>query len=392
MSFTEEEIRNYINVYQTTLFDNCFPFWLKYGWDREKGGIITSLDRDGNIIDTDKGVWQQGRFAWTMGYAYNTLEKRIEWLDALESTLDFITRYCIDRDGRLFFQVTREGLPIRKRRYCFSEVFASLGYGEHYRATGNEESARMARRLFEVYRDHICYPPKFYPTRPMKTLSQPMIYLNLCQRLRNSIGLENANAEIDRTILEIERDFIKDDLRCCLETVGINGEIIDHFDGRLLNPGHSIEGSWFIMFEGELRNKPEYIDLGCRMLDYAWERGWDEEYGGIFYYRDVYNKPVAEYWQDAKHWWPHNETLIAMLLAWYLTRNEKYAERYRKIHNYTYNLFPDRPGLDWFGYFNRDGRIMTDLKGNMYKGCFHVPRQQMVCLDIAKKILKTFEV
>ncbi|VTQ06987.1 Uncharacterised protein [Sphingobacterium daejeonense] len=31
-----------------------------------------------------------------------------------------------------------------------------------------------------------------------------------------------------------------------------------------------------------------------------WERGWDEEHGGILYFRDVYNKPVQEYWQDMK--------------------------------------------------------------------------------------------
>jgi N-acylglucosamine 2-epimerase len=61
------------------------------------------------------------------------------------------------------------------------------------------------------------------------------------------------------------------------------------------------------------------------MLDYMWERGWDKEHGGILYFRDVYNKPVQEYWQDMKFWWPHNETIIATLLAYLLTGNEKYA-------------------------------------------------------------------
>ena len=44
-----------------------------------------------------------------------------------------------------------------------------------------------------------------------------------------------------------------------------------------------------------------------------WERGWDEEYGGMFYFRDLRGLPVQEYWHDMKFWWPHNEAIIARL-------------------------------------------------------------------------------
>ena len=386
----KEELVRLRDLYRQTLLRDCLPFWLKYGWDRNEGGIITSLDRNGNVIDSDKGVWQQGRFAWTLGYAYNNLEKNPLWLEAMESTLSFISRNCIDQDGRLFFQVTQQGAPIRKRRYCFSEAFASMAYGEHYKAVGCEESARMAKQLYQVYDNHIVYPPKNYATRPMKSLGHFVIQINLCQRLRDCLSMDCLTDDIDHCIDEIKRDFIKDEYKCCMESVGLNGEILDHFDGRLLNPGHTIEGSWFIMEEGYRRNRPDYIELGLRMLDYGWSLGWDEEYGGIIYYRDVYNKPIAEYWADEKFWWPQNEALIATLMAWFLTHDEKYANMYRKIHEYTYRLFPDREGMDWFGYFSRDGHRVTDLKGNIYKGCFHMPRQQMVCLEIVEKALSDF--
>jgi N-acylglucosamine 2-epimerase len=57
-----------------------------------------------------------------------------------------------------------------------------------------------------------------------------------------------------------------------------------------------------------------------------WERGRDKEYGGILYFREVYSRPVQEYWQDMKFRWPHNEVIIATLLAYILTGNEKYAQ------------------------------------------------------------------
>ena len=74
------------------------------------------------------------------------------------------------------------------------------------------------------------------------------------------------------------------------------------------------------------RSDAALIDLGCRMLDWMWKRGWDEQYGGMLYFVDVHGLPVQEYWHDMKFWWPHNETIIATLLAWKLTGEVKYAE------------------------------------------------------------------
>ncbi len=73
------------------------------------------------------------------------------------------------------------------------------------------------------------------------------------QELRDSIGLAGADAWIDRGIEMIRRDHIKEDLRCVMETVAPDGAVIDHFDGRTLNPGHAIEAAWFILAEAEHR-------------------------------------------------------------------------------------------------------------------------------------------
>ena len=76
----------------------------------------------------------------------------------------------------------------------------------------------------------------------------------------------------------------------------------------------------------------------------------DREYGGVLYYRDVKNLPIQEYWQDMKFWWPHNEAIIATLLAYQITGDEKYAK--------------------WH-------QISVPLKGNFWKGPFHLPRMQL---------------
>ncbi len=164
-----------------------------------------------------------------------------------------------------------------------------------------------------------------------------------------------------------------------MEAVAPNGEIVDHCDGRLLNPGHAIEGAWFIMEEGRHRGDADLIRLGCDMLDWMWARGWDKACGGLFYFRDLFDKPVQEYWHDMKFWWPHDETIIATLLAYELTGDEKYARWHQQIHDWSHRHFADPDHGEWFGYLHRDGRPSTTPQGNLWKSFFHHPRVQWLC-------------
>jgi N-acylglucosamine 2-epimerase len=385
---SNERLKKLDQVYRDGLLCDVVPFWLEHGFDKEYGGIMTGLDRQGRLIDTDKGVWQQGRFAWTLGFLANKVEARPEWVHAAKRTLEFVRKYCYDpADGRMYFHMTRRGDPIRKRRYAFSESFMCIACGEYARLTQSDEYAELARKTYKVYGDHVDFPPKFTDIRPARGLGHPMINIVTCQRLRESIGYEEANDRIDQAIADIKKYHMKPDLRCVMETVSPEGEIIDHINERTLNPGHAIEGAWFIMNEGKMRGRPDYIRMGLDMLDWSWERGWDKEYGGIIYYRDVYNHPVSEYWQDMKFWWPQNETLIATLLAYQLTGDEKYAKMHTLAHDWTYAHFPDKEFGDWFGYLARDGRVCSDIKGNLYKGCFHVPRMQYECWKLCEELL-----
>ena len=110
-------------LFKDELLNSCIPFWLKNGIDKENGGLINCLDRKGEIYSDDKSVWMQGRCGWMFSYIYNNIEKKQEYLDFAKSCIDFATNHCIDSDGRMFFTVTRDGRPLRKRRYWFSETF-----------------------------------------------------------------------------------------------------------------------------------------------------------------------------------------------------------------------------------------------------------------------------
>ena len=374
-------------VYRDGLLEDTLPFWIPRCVDRDHGGFMMSMDRAGNIIDTDKGIWQQCRFTWLLAKLYNELERRDEWLELARLGASFLDSFAFDpSDGRMWFHLTRDGRPIRKRRYAFSECFASIAYGQLAKASGEARYAERAKRSFQTFIEHNLHPkntpPKFTDTRPTRAIGFPMMMIATAQELRASIDLESANKWIDRGIDTIRTYHLHPEIECVMETVGLEGERIDHIDERTLNPGHAIECAWFILWEGKVRGDASLIELGCRMLDWMWLRGWDREYGGLLYFTDVDGHPVQEYWQDMKFWWPHNEAIIATLLAFQLTDDAKYEQWHRLVHDWSYAHFPDREHGEWFGYLDRTGRVTSTLKGGLWKGPFHLPRMQWMCTKI----------
>lgn len=392
-----KELRDF---YASKLFDECLPFWLNNAVDHEYGGFMTALDRDGTVVDTDKSVWHQGRFTWLLGElandsAFSDRPGRKTWTDTARFGGDFLRKSCFDTaDGRMWFHVDRQGYPIRKRRYAFSESFAAIAFGELAQHDQNEEYRTLALQCFDRFLNHdqrADVEPKFTQHRPMQSLGAPMISIVTSQELRSSLEWNPADAVIEEAIGTIEKYFVKPELECVMENVSPSGELVDHFDGRTLNPGHAIEASWFIMEEGRIRQKQSWIDLGCQMFDWMFAKGWDAEYGGLLYFVDVKGLPVQEYWHDMKFWWPHNEALIAALLAYECKRDEKYLEIHQMIHDWCYQHFQDDEFGEWFGYLHRDGRRSVTLKGNLWKGPFHYPRMLLTCIRILDRLLKANE-
>jgi N-acylglucosamine 2-epimerase len=391
---SDEGVRGLSQLYLDGLINDVVPFWFPRSVDEVHGGFMFARDRDGTLLDTDKGIWQQGRAAWLLATLYNEVEPRPEWLQWARHGIDFLHKHGFDDDGRMFFMVSQEGRPLRKRRYIFSETFMIVALAAYARAAHDpasmDEAVALYQRVLDNLRGPGILPPKWDPeTRPMKGLAIPMILMITAQVLRrNGADPVLTSRWIDDCIDEVRRDFMHPELNAVLETVGANGEFLDHFDGRTLNPGHSIEAAWFILAEAKQRNDPDLAQTGLQILDWMWELGWDKQYGGITYFVDVLGKPVQEYWHDMKFWWPQNEAIIATLLAWQLTGNEKYARWHQMIHDWTYALMPDPEHGEWFGYFHRDGRLSSTLKGNMWKTAFHIPRMQLICWQLCEELLR----
>lgn len=387
----KDYLKTWAESYKKDLTENIMPFWMKHGLDRKNGGVYTCVDRDGTLMDTTKSVWFQGRFGFVAALAYNNIEQNPEWLAASKSCIDFIEAHCADADGHMYFEVTAEGVPLRKRRYVFSECFAAIAMSEYAIASGDHSYAVKALELFKRIQYFLNTPgflePKYLPTLQARGHSITMILINTVSRIRAAIADPVLEKQIDDSIAALRKWFIHPEFKALLEMVGMNGEFIDTCNGRVINPGHCIETSWFLLEEARHRNwDKDLTATALQILDWSWQWGWDKEYGGMINFRDCRNFPAQDYSQDMKFWWPQTESIIATLYAYLATHDEKYLQMHKQISDWTYAHFPDHEFGEWYGYLHRDGTVAQPAKGNLFKGPFHIPRMMiygnMLCKDL----------
>ena len=370
--------------YFDQLTENIIPFWLQNSKDEKHGGYFTCLDRQGKVFDTDKFIWLQARQVWCFSMLCNQVEKKQEWLSFARHGADFLTKYGRDNDGNWYFSLTREGKPLVQPYNIFSDCFATMAFAQLYKATGEKEYADIALRTFNNILVRQDNPKgkylKTYPgTRPLQGFSLPMILSNLVLEIEDMLDPRLVDSTIDGAIHAVTEIFYQPDLGLILENVTPEGKFSDSFEGRLLNPGHAIEGMWFIMDLAARNDNQKLmrkaVDIALNTLEY----GWDKKHDGIFYFLDVKGHPPQQLEWDQKLWWVHMETLVTLLKGYLYTGENRCLAWFERVHEYSWKHFADPEHGEWYGYLNRQGEVLLPLKGGKWKGCFHVPRGFYQC-------------
>lgn len=374
----------YIAQYRDSLLKDVVPFWMKHSIDREFGGFLTCLDREGQVFDTDKFVWLQCREVWCFAMLYNQVEPNAEWLDAAVQGAEFLRKYGRDGQGNWYFSLTQEGEPLIQPYNIFSDCFATMAFGQLFRATGNQDYADIAvstfrRILSRQDNPKGAYNKAFPGTRPLISFALPMILCNLVLEIEHLLEPELVERVIDEGIHAVMDVFYQPDRGLILENVNPDGSFSDSFEGRTVNPGHGLEAMWFVMDLAARRGDTALIERARNLTLSILEYGWDEKFGGIFYFLDIDGHPPLQLEWDQKLWWVHVETLVSLLKGYLHTGDKRCMDWFEKVHAYTFAHFPDPENGEWFGYLNRQGEPLLTLKGGKWKGCFHIPRALYQC-------------
>ena len=373
------DLRELGQVYRDELLQNVIPFWQEHSRDPEYGGYLTCLDRNGTVFDTEKYIWMQARQVWTFSMLYNRIERRTEWLALAEHGATFLSRYGRDDTGAWYYALDRQGHPLMQPFSIFSDCFAAMAFSEYARASGDSDAKRIAAESYQGFLERQSSPKGRYSkagpgARPLMGLSLRMIHLNMLLEMSwqmdDAVVEERGRQCLDEVMsrfLDVERNIL-------FENVALDGSHPDCPEGRMINPGHGIEVLWMAIAMAERVGQKETVSKAIDVMISTLEYGWDHQYGGIIYRRDSLNKPLYQIEWDQKMWWSHAEAIAALGMACAISGRDDCREWLERMHQYVWSHYVDHEAGEWFGYLNRQGDRLLDLKGGRWKGCFHVPR------------------
>lgn len=384
---TASSLKPYAEKYRRNLVESVIPFWMRHSLDREHGGYFTCLDRDGTVYDDRKYLWLQGRAVWMFSRLYNELEARPEFLEAARLGVEFLRPRAYDAQGRVYFSLTRDGRPHLYQRKPYAAVFYQMGLFEYARATGDASCLAESVELFWKIVGWIKEPallgrPALPGQAAVSNLANLLVVGMMALDLARQSGDPRYDAVVRETIAGVARHY-DPQRRIFVENVALDGGSLLHLpEGRLFNPGHSIETAWIVLHLLERFPDPGLRAMALEAIAGSLELGWDERYGGILYFVDLAGRPTLQLESTMKLWWPHAEAIYALVLAAASTGEPRWLEWLGRVDAYTWAHFVDEEQGEWFGYCDRHGELALTSKGGNYKGFFHVPRSLLLSVQV----------
>jgi N-acylglucosamine 2-epimerase len=397
--FDKQTISEMAKFYRKHLMVDIMLFWEKRTRDTENGGYLTCFDRQGNLTDSDKYIWFQGRQLFMFSALYNRIEKDPKWLDLAKHGRDFVVNKAYAGKGRFNYHLDRQGNVKEGTISIFTDHFVLSGLVEFAVATGSDEDLALITEVYDTLERNV-YDPNFKEiyhstwSPRYKRHGLYMMSLHVADLTGQVLGEARVKSLIDHSLENILYVFSKDEYRALFESVGRDGTIYDEPEGRVLNPGHDLESMWFCIHEGLKRDDRKIVDRAIEVADWAYQRGYDTEYGGIYSFLDGFHGEPTQMdwytetgmsWAD-KSFWVHAETLYTLALCAAETKSDLWVQRFLDMHQWCQKYFHDPEFGEWYCELYRDGSPKLTDKGTLWKAAYHVPRSIMMAAKLFEKL------
>ncbi|MBT4484605.1 MAG: hypothetical protein HOC71_13120 [Candidatus Latescibacteria bacterium] len=389
----KKSLREYLKVYRSLLLDNILPYWNKHGLDREYGGFLNCMKDDGALISEDKYMWSQGRGLWTFSHVYKHYDQTEKISDFIKKTYTFLVSNAIDENGDFANRLGRTGEKLDGPISIYSDIFTSIGLIEYYHATQAKEALEIARKTARRIARRI-QQPDFAAVAPFKLKPgyhlQGVLFLslNMLTPLLEEISDPELEKEADRCLRLISDYHMDSTRKLNIEMLDQDYREVDFPGGRDYVPGHGIECAWILMLEARRKDDDRLMDTAMKILRWHIEKGWDDEYGGIYWWLNIDgDTPYEKNWQ-CKLWWPHAEGLLAFMLAYEITHDAWYLDWFEKINEYSFKTFTDHENGEWCQRLDRKGNPITQTLVLPVKDPFHLPRAVMFIIESIERQIR----
>ncbi|MBC8154394.1 MAG: AGE family epimerase/isomerase [Bacteroidetes bacterium] len=360
--------------YQETLLGRIVPFWLKHSRDPVCGGYFDGLDADGQPIDGDKSITQQARQVWAFAWLYANVQDTPAWLAHAQHGADFLAQCAHDEHLNAYAVVDRRGRPVATATNLIPDSSVAMGYAQMYRATGNDEWAMLAKQtLTNLLGRRAAARQQTHALgsiRPLKHLSEPVALLKTLVDLKELLDEQAWKDTIDSVKTELLTEFLDRRLDLLRETVGPEGTFYNTPEGRRLSPGLAFEAAGYLF---DLSRQTGDQKLALRVVGWVLrfcEAAWDDIGGGLVRWIDL--KDELTIFPEASQRWAsvHLEGIAALSKGYYQTRHPDCPRWIKRIHDYTFQFFPDPKHPAWHLVLDRTAKPLLMAKATPTDGCF----------------------
>ena len=359
------------------LATQLLPFWAKHALDREQGGYVTHLDRQGRVYQNDlRLAAMQARLVYSFIAGYDALREPA-YLEAAQHGFRFMRERLWDAEhGGWLASVHRDGRPHATHKWLFDQAYALLAMAEYQRVTGDPSAAELAQRTWALLETHAWDAAHggYYESRERdwgrrsndKTLC---VQVDMLAALLLLYPLTRDPAVLHRIGALARALTAKRDPR--------SGLLLERFrENWVYYPvpvldqvlvGHSLKAATLLLRSSRLSGQKDLIPMARALVEASLEHGWDPVYGG--FYQFVYRRGSLA--RSVKEWWAECEGLLALTLLHQATGEAHYEETFRALAGFTFTHFADPDYGDWYATCHPDGTVHNPVKGYTYKTAFH---------------------
>ena len=371
--------RNDVPDLKDHLLTRILPFWERHSVDKDHGGFITHLARDGSVTDdSTKYLVMQAR----MIYCFATgaaLGGPPQWANiARQGAGFFLQRFRdLDHDG-WFWSVSRQGEPVNTDKRTYGHAFAIYALAEYGRTGSDTRALASANHTWSLISDRLwdaehqgvfeACDRSWKPMNRGHSMGTHLHVLEALLALNDATGGNRRWSHIRAICDLIVTRMVEPRHHCALEKFHPDWTQDTEASRGLVDYGHNLESAWLLLRVDELEPTPLYREVAHGFLDYVMRFGLDTTYGGIFSHGPLAAPPTVR----TKVWWVQTEALVAFLFGYRVFRDERYWHAFRNVVGFCMRCLHDPEHGEWYHSAEENGAPRDTTKGSTWKAAYHI--------------------
>ena len=336
-----------------------FEFLRDVMWDKEGGGFLTIVSREGELQEDDPQKTAYGNaFGLYALSAYYAQSGDTSGLRKAKESFAWLEAHSHDAQlGGYYQHLNRDGSPIV--RSILTESTSDLGYKDQ------NSSIHLLEAFTELY--------QVWPDTLVRKRLEEMLLL-----IRDRIVTPRGNLTLFLT-----PDFTPVSFRDSTADVIGRHHYLDH-----VSFGHDVETAYLLLEASHVlrwKNDTTTMRIAKKMVDHALVNGWDDRDGGFYdegyYFKDRTGITITV---NTKNWWAQAEGLNTLLMMADLYPDDpiNYYAKFEKLWKYVDENLIDHENGDWFaGGIDKQPEMKMAQKGHIWKAMYHQYRSMTGCID-----------